>query len=291
MTERNPKPSKAERTAAAREQARALREAQKKKEQRNKLLVRWGVVVAVVAVLVIVALIVINSTRGGNGTEAQTGPAPANANQYGGITLTSTTSLEATEPFEVDVASLPEVPTEAVENPPVPPGIVPAAAPGDPIPVVVYADVNCVHCADFDETYKAQLATWLDAGDITLEYRTVAFLDRGSPTNYSSRGANAAACVADTNPESYWGFLSAIYGNYDNGELKNAELADLAESVGASAAADCIQNDGFRAFVNYTDRLARVDNVGGTPTVYVNGAEVSVTDFTSAVQTAVDANK
>ena len=85
-----------------------------------------------VAVLVIVALIVINSTRGGNGTEAQTGPAPAHANQYGGITLTSTTSLEATEPFEVDVASLPEVPTEAVENPSVPPGIVPAAAPGDP---------------------------------------------------------------------------------------------------------------------------------------------------------------
>ena len=45
MTDRNPKPSKADRTAAAREQARALREAQKKKERRNKLLVRWGVVV------------------------------------------------------------------------------------------------------------------------------------------------------------------------------------------------------------------------------------------------------
>lgn len=290
MTERNPKPSKADRTAAAREQARALREAQKKKERRNKLLVRWGVVVAVVAIIVVVALIVINSMRGGSGAEAQTGPAPANANEYGGITLTSTTSLEPTEPFEVDVASLPEAPTEANDAPPIPPGIAPAAE-GEPVPVVVYVDVNCVHCADFEKAYQAKIGSWLDAGEITFEYRTVAFLDRGSPTNYSSRGANAAACVADANPESYGAFMNAIFANYENGELKNAELADMAESVGAGDAADCIENDGFRAFVNYTDRLARVDYVSGTPTVYVNGAETSPNDFETAVQAAVDANK
>lgn len=290
MTERNPKPSKADRTAAAREQARALREAQKKKERRNKLLVRWGVVVAVVAVIVVVALIVINSMRGGNGAEAETGPAPANANEYGGITLTSTSSLESTEPFDVDVAALPEPPTETSDDAPVPPGIA-AAADGEPVPVVVYVDVNCVHCAEFEQAYEAKIASWLDAGEITFEYRTVAFLDRSSPSNYSSRGANAAACVADTNPSSYWDFMNAIFANYDNGEIKNAELADMAESVGAGDASDCIQNDGFRAFVNYADRLARVDQISGTPTVYVNGAETNANDFETAVQTAVDAAK
>ncbi|MBO0909874.1 MULTISPECIES: DsbA family protein [Arthrobacter] len=290
MTERNPKPSKADRTAAAREQARALREAQKKKERRNKLLVRWGVVVAVVAVIVIVALIVINSVRSGNGADAQTGESPANANEYGGITVTSTTSLEPTEPFSVDVASLPEAPSDAKEDAPVPPGIEAAEA-GQPVPIVAYVDVNCVHCADFEKAYNSQIATWLDAGEVTFEYRTVAFLDRGSPTNYSSRGANAAACVADTNPESYWDFMSAIFANYDNGEIKNAELADMAESVGAGDASDCIQNDGFRAFVNYADRLARVDYVSGTPTVYVNGAESNPNDFTAAVEAAIEATK
>ncbi|MBO0898330.1 DsbA family protein [Arthrobacter sunyaminii] len=290
MTERNPKPSKADRTAAAREQARALREAQKKKERRNKLLVRWGVVVAVVAVIVIVALIVINSVRSGNGADAQTGESPANANEYGGITVTSTTSLEPTEPFSVDVASLPEAPSDAKEDAPVPPGIEAAEA-GQPVPIVAYVDVNCVHCADFEKAYNSQIATWLDAGEVTFEYRTVAFLDRGSPTNYSSRGANAAACVADTNPESYWDFMSAIFANYDNGEIKNAELADMAESVGAGEASDCIQNDGFRAFVNYADRLARVDYVSGTPTVYVNGAESNPNDFTAAVEAAIEATK
>ncbi|WAP51636.1 thioredoxin domain-containing protein [Arthrobacter sp. ATA002] len=142
-----------------------------------------------------------------------------------------------------------------------------------------------------EKAYNSQIATWLDAGEVTFEYRTVAFLDRSSPSNYSSRGANAAACVADTNPESYWDFMTAIFGNYDNGEIKNAELADMAESAGAADASDCIQNDGFRAFVNYADRLARVDNVNGTPTVYVNGAETNANDFTAAVEGAIEATK
>ncbi|MCC9198549.1 thioredoxin domain-containing protein [Arthrobacter sp. zg-Y820] len=290
MTERNPKPSKADRTVAAREQARALREAQKKKERRNKLLIRWGVVVAVVAIIVVVALIVINSMRSGNGAEAETGPAPANANEYGGITLTSTTELEPTEPFDVDVAALPEPPAEAADDAPVPPGIA-AAAEGEPVPIVVYVDVNCVHCAEFEEAYESKIGSWLDAGEVTFEYRTVAFLDRSSPSNYSSRGANAAACVADTNPASYWDFMNAIFANYDNGEIKNAELADMAESVGAGDASECIQNNGFRAFVKYADRLARVDQISGTPTVYVNGAETNANDFETAVQTAIDAAK
>lgn len=290
MTERNPKPSKADRTAAARDQARALREAQKKKERRNKLLIRWGVVVAVVAIIVIVALIVINSIRSGNGAEAETGTSPANANQYGGITVTSTNSLQPEEPFDVDVTTLPDAPTEDKEDAPVPPGITPAEA-GQPVPIVVYVDVNCVHCAEFEAAYNSQIASWLDAGDVTFQYRTVAFLDRGSPSNYSSRGANAAACVADTNPESYWDFMTAIFGHYEQGEMKNAELADMADSVGAGDAADCIKNDGFRAFVKYTDRLARVDYVGGTPTVYVNGAETNANDFTAAVEGAIAATK
>ena len=52
-----PRLSKAERTAQAREQARKIREEQLKKEKRNKLLIGWGIVVAVVAILVIIALV------------------------------------------------------------------------------------------------------------------------------------------------------------------------------------------------------------------------------------------
>ena len=287
MSDRNPKPTKADRQAAAREKARALREAQVKKERRNRLLTRWGIVVGIVAVLVIIAVIVVNSVRSGT---PEAGPAPANANINGGITLTSTSGLEPTEPFDVDVNNLPEATTTNAAGETVPAGVE-AAAPGEPVQIVEYVDINCVHCADFATTNGAQIASWLDAGEITYEYRTVAFLDRGSPTNYSSRGANAAACVADSSPESYWDFMKAIFAHYPEGELDNNALVDMAESAGASDVKDCITNNGFRPYVQYTDALAREAEVSGTPTVYINGAEGDLNAFVETVQAAIDANK
>ncbi|UWX97589.1 DsbA family protein [Arthrobacter zhaoxinii] len=289
MTDRNPKLTKAERTVAAREQARALREAQQKKERRNRLLVIWGVVVAVVALITIVAVIVFSSM---NDKVPNTGQSPANANQYGGFTLTSTSELEPTEKFDFDVETLPAAPEEAAEETPVPPGVA-AAEPGQPIQIVEYVDINCVHCADFAAMFDDQISQWLDAGEVTYEYRTVAFLDRNSPTNYSSRGANAAACVAAESPESYWDFMKAIFAQHASGEVNNDGLVDMAESVGADTDGmeDCIEDGTYRPFVKYADQLARVDGINGTPTAYVNGAEADLNTFAETVQSAIDANK
>ena len=289
MTDRNLKPTKAERTAAAREQARALREAQQKKERRNRLLIRWGVVVAILAVVAIVAAIVVNNV---NSKVSSTGESPANANQYGGFTLTSTSALAPTEPFDFDVDSLGEAPQDAAEDAPVPPGIA-ASEPGQPVQIVEYVDINCVHCADFAAAYDDQIAQWLDAGEVTYEYRTVAFLDSGSPTNYSSRGANAAACVAAESPESYWDFMKAIFAQHASGEVNNKGLVDMAAAAGADTDGleSCIDNGTYRPFVKYADQLARIDGISGTPTIYVNGAEADPNTFAETVQAAVDANK
>ena len=77
-----PRKSKAERTAEAREKAREIREAQLKKDKRNKLLIGWGIVAAVVAILAVVALVVTTSIRQ-NTPIADQGPVPANANVNG----------------------------------------------------------------------------------------------------------------------------------------------------------------------------------------------------------------
>ena len=64
MSSKNePRLSKAERTAQAREQAKVIRDAQLKKEKRNGWLIRGGVLLAAVAVIVIIALIVINTHK------------------------------------------------------------------------------------------------------------------------------------------------------------------------------------------------------------------------------------
>ena len=81
-----PRMSKAERTAEAREKARQIREAKLKKDKRNKLLIGWGIVAAVVAILAVVALVVSTSLQN-NAPVADQGPTPSNGNVHGGVTL------------------------------------------------------------------------------------------------------------------------------------------------------------------------------------------------------------
>lgn len=285
MTPTNvPKPSKAQRTAQARERDRRLREDRARKEKRSSFLIRWGVVAAVVAILVTIGLIVAGNIRD---EVPDAGPAPAHGNEYGGITLASSTELVETGAETVDLATLPEEP----RNPADPPPGVGASAAGDPVQVVVYVDVNCVFCAEFERTYSDRLGTWLDAGDITLEYRNVAYLDTNSSTDYSSRGANALACVADTSPEHYFDFVNAVFGNFENGELDDEGLATMASDVAAGDISGCVSEGTFRPYVKYTSQAAEIDGVNGTPTVYVDGEEVlePVTDFATVLEEKIAA--
>lgn len=284
MAQRNrPRPSKNERTAEAREKARLLQEAHEHRERRTRFLVRWGVVAAVLAILVIIALIVVGNIRG---QIPDDGPAPAAGNEFGGVVLSSTTSLVPASVASVDVEALPS----SVDTAGPPPGIAASEA-DEPVQIVAYVDVNCVHCANFEAQHSSQIASWLDAGDVTIEYRNVAFLDRNSQTDYSSRGAAALACVADSSPEAYWDFSLALFGNFENGELSDASLADMASSAGAADISACLSEGTFRPFVKYATEAASIYNVGGTPTVYVDGAVVPepVEGFAAAVEEALAA--
>src|SRR5688572_7815397 len=100
-----PRLSKAEKTAQAREKARAIREEQLKKEKRNKLLVGWGIVVAVVVIIALVAFVVIGNAQN-NAPVADQGPTPANGNVHGGITLLANTEVVKSEPASVNVADV-----------------------------------------------------------------------------------------------------------------------------------------------------------------------------------------
>lgn len=266
MAANTPRPSKAERTADAREKARIMREQQEKAAKRKSLYIKLGLVVAVVAIIAVIAAIVIQNS---NNDVADAGPAPQGGNADGGIVLVSGTEVAQTPPATVDVAPLGEAPTEA--GAPTPRGVAEAPA-ADPAQVVLYVDVNCVHCADFEAQFAGQLKTWLGAGDITLEYRNVAYLDRSSPTNYSSRGANALACVADAAPASYLSYAEAIFAHHAEGEMNNDELAQLARDNGATVDS-CIEDGTFRPFAQFTQEAAVRDRIPGTPSVWVQGQE------------------
>ena len=204
---------------------------------------------------------------------AAAGPIPAVANEQGGIELTSATGLaEGAGEREVDPSRI-EVPKQSASSQPETLPDTEARADGEPTRIVLYADFNCVHCADFESTNGDQIEQWLEQGEVTVEYRMVDYLSAPNNQNYSARAANAAYCVADQKPEAYNGFVAALFAAYDEHQgkgLDNAAITQLAQEHGADIAS-CVEDGTFRSAVEHTTRQARVAGVAGTPTVFVDG--------------------
>jgi len=284
--------SKAERTAEAREKARLIREAQAKKDKRNKLLIGWGIVAAVVVILVVVGLVVAGNIQR-NAPIADKGPTPANANAHGGVTLLANNQVAKTEPATVDAASLGDAP----KTPPaevVAPGA--GAEAGKPVKVVLYVDFICPVCKNFETQYNDQLTSLRNDGKITVEYRPLGFLDSRSTTNYSSRAANAAACVANTAPEKYADYFNALYAQQPaegSAGLSDNDLKKMASDMGVDINS-CVDDKTYRPYVKFTTKEASAIGVTGTPTVFVDGkqwgkGDSAQTPFPDFLQAAIAA--
>ncbi len=288
-----PRQSKADRTAAAREKAREIREAQLKKDKRNKLLIGWGIVGAVVAILVIVGLVVTSSIQN-NAPIADQGPVPANANVHGGVTLLANSEVAKTEPATVNAADVPAPPASAPATVDAPGA---EAEAGKPVKVVIYVDFICPVCKNFEAQYEEQLTQLRNDGKVTVEYRPLGFLDGRSTTNYSSRAANAAACVVNESPEKYKEFVDALFAKQPaegTAGLSDNELKSMATDVGAKSIDSCIENKTYRPFVKHATLEAAAIGVTGTPTVFVDGkqwgkGESAQTPFEQFLQAAIDA--
>ncbi|HSU70821.1 MAG TPA: thioredoxin domain-containing protein [Micrococcaceae bacterium] len=292
-----PRLTKAEKTAKAREQARLIREAQAKKEKRRGLLIRGGVLVAAVAIVVIVALFIIQAQTN-NAPIASSGPVPANANANGGVVLGKNNAVvpPAQSGGTVDLASVPTsspAPT-ASGAAVVPPGI--AASPaGKPVQIVAYVDFICPICNNFEKQYGADLQSWRDSGKATVEYRPMGFLDQSSTTNYSSRAANAAACVANESPEKYNAFFQKLYADQpaeNSAGLSNADLKKMATDVGAKDISSCVDAGTYRPYVKVITAEALAYGINGTPSVFVDGQKWDGSgDFKAFAQGIIDAKK
>jgi protein-disulfide isomerase len=294
MTPQNKrKPTRAERTAEAREKARKIREEQQKREKRNRLLARWGVVVAVVAIVAIIAVIVSQNIRGQIPDE---GPTAANTNDNGGVVVGANDEVLTNDPAgQIAMSDLPDEPPQPEgDGPLLPPGIEPSDN-DEPVQVVLYEDFQCPICKQFEDTIGPQLEELRNAGDIVVEYRTISILDRMSTTNYSSRAANAALCVANESPNSYADYVDKLYEEQpaEGGDgLSNDRLGELAEEVGAADISDCLDENTYRPAVNVKSERAGMYGVEGTPTVFVDGKKWNGQqnpDFMNFLQQQLDA--
>jgi protein-disulfide isomerase len=257
----NHKQTRSEQRDAARQKAKTLREQNQKKAKRSKLVIQLSVVLVALGIVGGVAAVI--AIEAANKVAAPVvDDAPKNLSEFGGLKIG--VGLQA---FTADKTPTPEASeTKAPE-------------------IIVYVDYQCPICQAFDLPNSAQIRSWVDTGAATLEIRPISFLDRASLNEYSSRAANAAFCVANFEPDSYFDMHSNLMINQPaEGQegLDDNELFKVAEQSGAGTneVKGCIQNKSFADYIEqHTQNVLNTPQQGvtvtGTPTVLVNGNKFS----------------
>jgi protein-disulfide isomerase len=248
------KQTRSEQREAARAKAKVMREQHKKGEARKRMALQFGVGGAVIAVI---ALVVFALVSGANKEAA----VPTNMSFNDGIKIG--TNLEAFTPEYTPA------PGEGGANVP---------------NIQLYVDYQCPFCRDFELPNQSQIESWVSKGMATLELHPISFLDgRGTPNEYSSRAANAAVCVAEYSPNSFFKFNSLLFANQpEEGTAgpDNSELFDRAKEAGISNESEiksCINDKRFNVWIADATNKALYEplpvsglKVEGTPFVMVN---------------------
>jgi protein-disulfide isomerase len=259
------RPSKNQRRDAARTKAAQLRVEQKKRDRRNRVFLQGGIAVAGIAVVTAIVLIIVNSVQ-------PAGPGPRNMASDGllvgsGLTAVTTAALQP------DDEPIPTTPDES----------------GTVADIRVYLDYLCPFCGTFETTNTEQIQQWVESGAATLEVHPISILtSKSAGTQYSLRAANAAACVANSSPDDFLAFNTALFADQPvegtaglSDEDLKALVASSGVSTGVTAINECIDETTFKSWVKAaTDRAlsgpipnSSLTAITGTPTVLVNGKQ------------------
>ena len=173
-------------------------------------------------------------------------------------------------------------------------GLAPDATPSattsakDVIDIRIYLDYMCANCGVFEKKNVDQLEAWVKSGAATVEIHPIALLTtKSAGSQYSLRAANAAACVSEFSPDSFFDFNTALFRDQPQEGTPgwdDSQLVSRARSAGVShlgSIKDCIQD---RRFVNWVQAAtvralngpipdSDVRAIATAPTIIVNGKQ------------------
>ncbi|MFC9768900.1 DsbA family protein [Rhodococcus jostii] len=151
--------------------------------------------------------------------------------------------------------------------------------PDAPVTVSVTEDFQCPACRQFETTSGPVLTELMNAGQILVDAHPIAFLDRASTTQYSTRAASAAACVAQIDRDKWPAWKTAMFDNQpeEGGTgLTDDQIVAIAAQVGITSPdiEPCITAQRYADWVAATTSTA-MNGIPGTPYVTVNGEPVT----------------
>jgi protein-disulfide isomerase len=171
---------------------------------------------------------------------------------------------------------------------------------GDPVHITTYVDWACPVCKSFEETNFSQIQDMVKAGTAVLEVKPVSIVNRSyTGERYADRINNAAACVANYDPDSFLAVEKAVYDNQPaegTAGLSNSQIISQIHKAGLDdpKVDACIRGESFKKWVSATTARATGDpsliqpgSQGfGTPTILLNGKLLSGSDFTQSMTDA-----
>jgi protein-disulfide isomerase len=153
----------------------------------------------------------------------------------------------------------------------------------DLVRVVLYEDMQCPVCQAFEAANGKFLTDLVKKGEIEIEYRFVSFLDDlgRSPNEYSHRATNAVLCAREEGGAKQFKMThDLLYANQPEENTLGPEDNELLERVVSTgvkrtAVESCILKQRFVPWINDATKQMDKQKVTGTPTVRINGKDVT----------------
>ena len=151
----------------------------------------------------------------------------------------------------------------------------------------MYEDFQCPACAALERNLGSTIDQLVADGKLKVNYHPMTFLDQNLKNDASLRSAAAFGCAVDAGAtEKYHNTVFANQPEKEGTGYTNEQLLDFAKQSGITGAAydkfaSCFQAQTYAGWATLSNEEAGSRGVTSTPTLFLNGQEVSRSDLTS----------
>ena len=165
-----------------------------------------------------------------------------------------------------------------------------------PVLVEVYEDFQCPICGEFTRTVENQLmSNEIASGKVHYVERQFPIIDRGDANGRIPPGSQRVSlCAADQGR--FWDYHDMLFANQTGenvGDFTDKRLVAFAEALGLDMNAfnACFSANRFKSTIDADINAGTIAGVSGTPSVFVDGKEVSpgYLPAYADIQTAINA--
>ncbi|MEV0369531.1 thioredoxin domain-containing protein [Streptomyces sp. NPDC050636] len=228
--------------SSARERLQAQREKEKARARRRRQAVVAGSVVAVLAVAGGIAVWAASSRSNGDGG-----------------------STQVAFPKEVSGGDKPAVPVGA----------------GDaPSTLTVWEDFRCPACQQFETGFRSTIHKLVNSGQLKTEYHLATIIDGNMGGKGSRNAANAALCAQDA--RKFREYHDVLYSNQPPEQQDKfadkqylVQLAGKVKGLVTGPFTKCVNDGKYDSFVEKSNTAFTNSGFHGTPTVLLNGKDLS----------------